>query len=166
MAILTIQEYLNSKGKTIEKAETYPDCNIPEAPKTPQKAVTKGKSYNFPAALKGSPNPYISKEIRMGQEKDDEMGLGFLKSPGMDVSQKPETNAANQLKEHCGCEEKKAPHVVAYASGAYHPDPIQAIKYIVYLTNENENILKALMHEAKRVGCLDKYANIINKFKN
>lgn len=61
--------------------------------------------------------------------------------------------------EHCGCENKKAPHVVAYSVGAYHPDPIQAINYVVYLTNENQNILRALMMEAKRHGCLNKYVN-------
>lgn len=65
----------------------------------------------------------------------------------------------NGLVEHCGCEDKKAPHVVAYSVGAYHPDPIQAINYVVYLTNENNNILRALMLEAKRRGCLDKYVH-------
>jgi len=60
------------------------------------------------------------------------------------------------LNEHCGCEDKKAPHVVAYSIGAFHPDPIQAIKYVTYLANENAHLRRALIREAKRVGCVDK----------
>src|SRR5262252_3036523 len=61
-----------------------------------------------------------------------------------------------QMTEHCGCEDKEIPHVVAYTSGPYHPDPIQAIKYIAFLANENSNIMRALLREVKRVGCVDK----------
>ena len=57
------------------------------------------------------------------------------------------------LNEHCGCENKKAPHVVAYSVGAFHPDPIQAIRYVTYLANENVNLRHALVREAKRAGC-------------
>jgi hypothetical protein len=61
-----------------------------------------------------------------------------------------------QLKEHCGCEDKEIPHVVAYTSGPYHPDPIQAIKYVAYLANENEHLMRALLRETRQLGCVDK----------
>ena len=48
---------------------------------------------------------------------------------------------------------KKAPHVVAYAAGAFHPDPIQAIRYVSYLANENVNLRRALVREMNRAGC-------------
>jgi len=60
-----------------------------------------------------------------------------------------------QLKEHCGCEDKEIPHVIAYTSGPYHPDPIQAIKYVAFLASENENIMRALLREARQLGCVD-----------
>lgn len=164
MAILTIKEYLNGQGKTIEKATNISDPKLPKAPLAPTKPLSKGKTYSFPASLDASPNPYIAKSINVGQKPDDETGLGDLASPGMhheDAEKSPEM--VSQLKEHCGCESKKAPFVVAYTSGAYHPDPIQAIKYIVYITNENENILKALMHEARKAGCLKKYTDYLMK---
>jgi len=61
-----------------------------------------------------------------------------------------------QLTEHCGCENKEIPHVVAYTSGPYHPDPIQAIKYVAFLANENQNIMRALLREMKRLGSMDR----------
>ena len=42
MAILTIQEYLNSKGKTIEKAGNILDPELPNAPVAPEKPIVKG----------------------------------------------------------------------------------------------------------------------------
>lgn len=54
------------------------------------------------------------------------------------------------LNEH---ESKKAPHVVAYSAGTFHPDPIQAIRYVTYLANENANLRHALIRESSRAGC-------------
>lgn len=71
---------------------------------------------------------------------------------------------SRQINEHCGCENKKAPHVVAYSVGAFHPDPIQAINYVTYLANENKNLLHALVMEAKRVGCLKKIVSELLSF--
>ncbi len=160
MALLNIKEYLNNKGKTIEKPSDILNQKMDKAPDAPKKAADK--TCKFPAELQSAPLPYKlnKKELKV---KDSE-GLGDIGTPGVDFSAKSkDVDSVTQLKEHCGCEKKKAPFVVAYSSGAYHPDPIQAIKYIVYLTNENDNILKALMHEAKKKGCINKYANWISK---
>ena len=54
---------------------------------------------------------------------------------------------------------KKPPHVVAYAAGAFHPDPIQAIRYVAYLANENANLRNALIREANRSGCTEALVN-------
>jgi hypothetical protein len=162
--MLTIQEYLNAQGRTIEKPSNITDADLPKSPSAPSKNLKKGKHYNFPAALSGKPNPYIASTMKTSQKEDDQVGLGTLGTPGTDYSaESEEVEAVSQLDEHCGCEKKKAPFVVAYSSGAYHPDPIQAIKYIVYLTNENENLLKALMHEARKMGCLNKYTDYLTR---
>lgn len=162
MALMTIQEYIDFKGKTMEKPLDSMDSKMDKTPATPEKYVTKGKNYSFPAALDKKPNPYISSNMKTSQKADDQVGLGDLGTPDTDFTQsKSDVSAVSELKEHCGCEKKKAPFVVAYSSGSYHPDPIQAIKYIVYLTNENENILKALMHEARKSGCLRKYTDYL-----
>lgn len=162
MALLKLKEYLNNAGKTIEKAADIMTADIEKGPDRPEKNVIKGKNYKFPAALDGNPLPYAAKTMKDPQGKDGETGLGSIGTPDIEYGKTKELDSYSQLQEHCGCENKKAPFVVAYASGAYHPDPIQAIKYIVYLTNENENILKALMHEAKKAGCYKKYVNYIN----
>ena len=165
MALTNFREYLNSKGKTTEKAEDIMDLKLDKSPDAPEKYATHGKNYAFSTALDSKPLPYQAKTINVFQGKDDESGLGFFGTPGIDYTD-TRTNIVNfsELKEHCGCESKKAPFVVAYSSGSFHPDPIQAIKYIVYLTNENENILKALMHEARKMGCLEKYTDYLTKF--
>jgi hypothetical protein len=164
MAMLTIQEYLNAQGKTIEKPYNILDNKVPQSPNAPAKNLKKGKTYSFPAALDSKPNPYISSTIKIDAKKDDQKGLASFGTPGIDFEAKEKPpEAVSQLDEHCGCEKKKAPFVVAYSSGAYHPDPIQAIKYIVYLTNENDNILKALMHEARKMGCLGKYTDYLTR---
>jgi len=158
MGLLKINEYLNAKGKTDEKAVDIMKYQGEKPKDKPAKYATSGKNYAFSAARTEEPIPYVAKTIK---PKDQE-GLGSIGTPGIDF-EKTRTNVVNvsELHEHCGCEKKKAPMVVAYSSGAYHPDPIQAIKYIVYLTNENENILKALMHEAKKSGCLKKYTDFL-----
>jgi len=162
MALINIKEYLNNKGKTIEKPSDIMTAKTDSPPKAPAKYATHGKNYAFSAALDDQPLPYAADTI---DSQNGEDGLGFFGTPNIDFTN-TKTNVVNfsELKEHCGCEKKKAPFVVAYASGAYHPDPIQAIKYIVYLTNENENILKALMHEARKTGCLQKYTDYLTKF--
>ena len=161
---MTIQEYINLNGKTMEEPLDSMNSKMDKAPSSPEKYVTKGKTYSFPAARDSKPNPYIATAMKTSQKADDQVGLGDLGTPDTDFTQsKDDVSAVSELKEHCGCEKKKAPFVVAYSSGAYHPDPIQAIKYIVYLTNENENILKALMHEARKSGCLKKYTDYLLK---
>ena len=164
MALIKISEYLNSSGKTIEKPTDIMKADVEAGPDRPEKNVIKGKNYKFPAALDSKPLPYAAKNFKVAQGKDDELGLGTLGTPDIEFGKTKELDSYSQLQEHCGCENKKAPFVVAYASGAYHPDPIQAIKYIVYLTNENENILKALMHEAKKAGCYRKYVDYVNRY--
>lgn len=164
MALMTIQEYINSNGKTIEKPLDITALKMDKAPERPEKYQVKGKTYNFPAAMDKQPNPYIAATMKTSQKTDDQVGLADLGTPDTDFTQtNSDVDAVSDLKEHCGCEKKKAPFVVAYSSGAYHPDPIQAIKYIVYLTNENDNILKALMHEARKTGCLKKYTDYLIK---
>jgi hypothetical protein len=158
MAHKTFLEYLNGKGKTIEKAVEIDDLKLEKPPVAPENY--EDKMVKFPAQIKSKPNDYIAK----GMKPKDKEGLGDLGTPNIKFDAKgPDVDKVTELKEHCGCEKKKAPFVVAYSSGAYHPDPIQAIKYIVYLTNENDNILGALMKEAKTAGCLNKYANWIDR---
>lgn len=157
MARKTFLEYLNSKGKTIEKAVDIDDLKMDKAPAAPENY--HDAKVKFPAQLKNKPNDYIAKEIKVKDE-----GLGDVGTPNVKFDDKsPVVDSVTELQEHCGCEKKKAPFVVAYSSGAYHPDPIQAIKYIVYLTNENDNLLSALMKEAKDIGCINKYANWIDR---
>ncbi len=80
---------------------------------------------------------------------------------------------AKYIKEQQQCE-GEMPNVIAYAAGPFHPDPIQAIRYVTFLAAENQQIMSALLQEAKRIGCIDKmvdqlldipetYTEIVNK---
>ena len=167
-------EYLNAKGKLQEKPITAinADYEGPEE-KAPEKNETDDLGYKAPKAAKSSPTPYSAGKSTNVNKKDMEKGLANVGDKD-NVIEFPELGKMNNeefitftkglptdqfvkiMNEHCGCEKKSAPMVVAYSSGAYHPDPIQAIKYISYLTNENENLLRALIHETKRIGGLQK----------
>lgn len=165
-------EYLNAKGKMQEKPKTdvVPDYEGPEE-KAPEPNETDDLGYKAPKAFKKSPTPYAPKsDIK---EKELEKGVAYAGDKDMVVKFPELGKMSNEqfinttkdlstedfikvMNEHCGCEKKSAPMVVAYSSGAYHPDPIQAIRYVSYLTNENENLLRALIHENKKFGGLEK----------
>jgi hypothetical protein len=165
MPLIRIKEYIDTNKKTIEKPIDITKQVLKSPPNSPEKNKTSGKNYGFSAAMDAKPLDYQAKKIVVAQKKDDEWGLGSFGTPGIDY-EKTRKNIVDfsELKEHCGCEKKVAPFVVAYSSGSFHPDPIQAIKYIVYLTNENDNLLKALMQEAKSRGCLHKYMKHLVKY--
>ena len=165
-------EYLNAKGKLQEKPITAinadyegPEENFPE----PNDIDDLG--YKVPKPIKKTPVGYSPKS-NIGK-KDLEKGVAYSGDKDM-VINFPELGKMNNeqfinatkslpteefikvMNEHCGCEKKSAPMVVAYSSGSYHPDPIQAIRYVSYLANENENLLRALIHESKKMGGLEK----------
>lgn len=154
---------------------------IPENPKAPEKNNTKDLGYNVPKPVKASANPYAAKD-KQPSEKEREEGLGnigdkdnvlnFTELTDLDNNAFIETTKNLSTKEfinkmvneHCGCENDVAPHVVSYYAGAGHPDPIQAIQYLVYVMNKNPHILRALMHEARRKGCFGKMCKAMMKF--
>ena len=154
---------------------------IPTYPKTPEKNINKNLGYDVPKPVKSSPNPYMagnkqpsSKELDkgLGNVGDKDNVLGFNELTSMDnesfieatknLSTKDFIN--NMVSEHCGCENDVAPHVVSYYAGAGHPDPIQAIQYLVYVMDKNPHILRALVHEARRKGCFGKMCKAMMKF--
>jgi hypothetical protein len=60
------------------------------------------------------------------------------------------------VNEHCGCEELGPRPIVAYQIGRQMPDPIATVNYLCDIMRENDHILRALVHEAKRQNFLDK----------
>lgn len=165
-------EYLNAKGKLQEKPITAinADYEGPEE-KNPEPNETDDLGYKVPKAVKKTPTAYAPKadvskkdlEKGLANVGDKDNVINFPELGKMSNEQfvnftkgMPTEEFVKIMNEHCGCEKKSAPMVVAYSSGAYHPDPIQAIRYVSYLANENENLLRALIHESKRVGGLEK----------
>lgn len=165
-------EYLNAKGKLQEKPITAVNADY-EGPdeKNPEPNETDDLGYKVPKPIKKTPTAYAPKADV--SKKDLEKGLAnvgdkdnVIKFPELGKMSNeqfinftkgmPTEEFVKVMNEHCGCEKKSAPMVVAYSSGAYHPDPIQAINYVSYLANENENLLRALIHETKRIGGLEK----------
>ncbi len=179
----SFQEYLTAKGTVLTKppVEDVPDYKGPKSV-APPKAATKGKGWQVPdVSGKSAASPYSGPSKNSGPAKGAKDGFADLGSKdlvyepagkpkkkvkakgtaqtteafltatkGMNTSQLAK-HIKNGLTEHC--KDKKAPHVVAYSVGAFHPDPIQAIRYVAYLANENVNLRHALIREAKRTGC-------------
>lgn len=154
---------------------------IPTYPKTPEKNINKKLGYDVPKSVKANPIPYMAnakqpsaKELEKGLgnvgDKDNILGFNELTSLDNESFVEATKNLStkdfinNMVNEHCGCENDVAPHVVSYYAGAGHPDPIQAIQYLVYVMNKNPHILRALMHEARRKGCFGKMCKEMMKF--
>lgn len=55
-----------------------------------------------------------------------------------------------QLNEECGmCGDSGIPMVTAFAKGKFHPNPLEAIKYVAHLAQENADIMEHLLHNLK-----------------
>jgi hypothetical protein len=147
-------------------------------PKSPEKNISKNLGYDVPKSVKASPNPYYApakqpsaKELENGLanvgDKDNIVNFTILNNESFieatkDFSTKDFIN--KMVNEHCGCENEIAPHITSYYAGNSHPDPIQAIQYLVYVMNKNPHIVRALMHEARRKGCFGKMCKAMMKF--
>lgn len=76
MAFRTWKEYLDNKGKTVEKPEIDPKADTgPEGDDAPEPFATSGKGWEDKAALKDKPAPYSAPGKDKGQQKY-EKGLG------------------------------------------------------------------------------------------
>jgi hypothetical protein len=173
----TWKEYLDGMGKVVENppTEEVPDYKGPD-PKSPEKAVTKGKNWDAKAAKSDAPAPYRASGKDPGQQKGEK---GFADEGDKNLVYKPDTTVKKKSKteqfldktknmtlaeftqhmiEECGCgamkEDDDLPTVTAYTSGKFHPHPPEAIRYVVVLANKNDRILESLIHELKRTGGL------------
>lgn len=172
----TITEYLNSQGKTIELPSNILDqtkFNIPEKPEqnlVPGWDTPKDKRETsdamFAPKSPGKELPYVATTMKV----KDEQPLGELNTPGNLYPTEIETsntfNSVKEIENIIGYHEsikQNAPKVLSESGKLYHPDPIQAIKYVVHLTNNSDDLLKAFITEAKNSGCLTKYAQSINE---
>lgn len=172
-----------SKISTNNYEKTLSDKNnIPSSPpKSPEKYVFKNLGYNAPKPVKVSPNPY-SAPLKQPSVKEMEKGLANIGDKYNIVDFKELTELDNEsfiketknlstkdfinsmVNEHCGCESEIAPHITSYYAGNSHPDPIQAVQYLVYVMNKNPHILRALVHETRRSGCFGKMCKAMSKF--
>ena len=161
-----------------EKTLAYKNKIPTSQPKSPEKNISKNLGYDVPKSVKASPNPYYApakqpsaKELEKGLanvgDKDNIVNFTKLNNESFieatkDFSTKDFINT--MVNEHCGCENEIAPHITSYYAGNSHPDPIQAIQYLVYVMNKNPHIVRALMHEARRKGCFGKMCKAMMKF--
>lgn len=63
-------------------------------------------------------------------------------------------------------ENKTIPTIHAQETGNIIPDPIQAIKFISYLTNKNDKLMETLVVEIKRLGGLEKLVECALEYKD
>lgn len=60
------------------------------------------------------------------------------------------TQHVARLNEACGmCGDSNIPMVTAFAKGKFHPNPLEAIKYVAHLAQENSEIMEHLLHNLK-----------------
>lgn len=172
----TIKEYLNSQGKTIEVPDNILDQTKFSIPKNPEKNLVPG--WDTPKAKREKSDemfapktsnkelPYVATEMKV---KDDQP-LGELNTPGnlypTQIELDNTLSTVKEIENVLGQNESvklNAPKVLSESGVLFHPDPIQAIKYVVHLTNKSDDLLKAFITEAKNNGCIARYAEQINQ---
>jgi len=165
--MITIKEYLDAKGKTIEKPEDLTANTKFNVPDAPEKAGVQGKDYAktkdkeklmMPPAQSGKPNPYIAKGMKVKDTQplgelnpdkfDTEIELGDSVQNGAWAPDDDDTplEITKMLKNTKNLKEN-APPVLSESGKPYHPDPIQAIKYVAFLAKENDFYYNTLVNE-------------------
>lgn len=163
-------EYVNEKGKVVEKAKTdvVADYEGPD-PKSPE-----GKNNK----------PYKATDVKKASEKELEKGLAH--TGDKEMVYEPNTKTAkkvtkteqflNKTKEmslaeftkymldECGCgqvNDDSVPFVTAYTTGKFQPHPPEAIKYVTVLANKNDSILENLVSQIIETGYLRKLLKVV-----
>ena len=170
----SIKEYLDAQGKTIESPKNILDQTKFSIPAKPEKNMVPGwdtpkdkkeKDDNmFAPKAAGDVLPYVAKTLKIKEDQPlGDINPDNLFPTEFDVN----TNLKNakDIENIIGKNEsikEKAPFVLSESGKSYHPDPSQAIKYVMYLANNDENYLKSLVIEAKNTGCLLKIIDEIN----
>lgn len=171
--MITIKEYLDANGKTSVDAVSCLEPLTFEQPKSPADNLIPKR--NVPAARKekedvmvappedGGYLPYSAgfytqePDVPLGEnnpfnlyQQNPDLGNISQSSPwGQDDPGKVDS----MLNQHWQVK-AKAPKVLSEAGNPFHPDPIQAIKYVSYLAEHSSAYKAALINELKKSGVI------------
>jgi hypothetical protein len=152
-----MKEYVNEKGKVVEKA------------KVDAKADYRGPRATAPKGGK----PYVSQAVNPGKKALGDIGDADLRyEPDTDTSKPTKTEGfLNKTKDmslaeftkymlkECGCgqvEGEDMPYVTAYTTGKFQPHPPEVIRYISVLADKNSGVLENLVNQMVSMGYLNK----------
>jgi hypothetical protein len=170
--MLTINEFLNAKGKLMEKPHDmmkphdFPQHKTPEAAKTPGKKQAGKEKNMLPPKGTSKQLPYQAATVDNKGDKplgelnplkyptDLDLGNELYDTPWGYEEETPES-LSKMIKESDDIK-AKAPMVLSESGNSFHPDPIQSIRYVGYLANNSDNYLKVLVTELKNNGGLAK----------
>lgn len=163
-----MKEYVDEKGKVVEKA------------KTDVKADYKGKEVKAPKGGK----PYNAKDAKKPSKKEMEAGLGKLGDKELEYV--PDTGKAKKVTktesflnktkgmnlaeftkymlDECGCgqvDDENLPFITAYTTGKFQPHPPEVIRYVSVLADKNQGILENLVSQMISMGYLNKLLKVI-----
>lgn len=176
--MLSINEYLNAQGKLMDKPHDYMKPHEYMQPKTPEAAKNPGKKQagkeKNMLPPKGSTQqlPYHAATLNNNGEKplgelnplkyptDLDLGDELYETPWGYEEEQPKP--LSQMIKESDEIKKHAPMVLSENGNAFHPDPVQAIKYVSYLAKSSDNYRKALIAEMKSNGGLAKLQEDIN----
>lgn len=165
---------MESKEMTIEKPKDILKPMEFQQPKAPEKAMHPGdvkkarqekNSPMLPPKNTIKPLPYSASTMK--PKKDEplghmnpldypekiELGEESEESPWDCVDVETPVELSQMLKETDDLK-RNAPSVLSETGNPYHPDPIQAIKYVSYLAKNSDTYLKTLVSEMKNNGGL------------
>lgn len=172
-------EYINGNGKLVEKPKVKlvadydgPDDKAPPksdggkgtpAPYKPANAAEKGKKGESGFADQGDSKLVYNPDLKGGDSKmtalGKELGSDWPKTKTESFIEKTRKmnsiTFAQHILDECNCGNwENLPTVTAFESGAFHPHPVEAIRYVAALASRNDKLLSNLVFEMKRTGDL------------
>lgn len=184
---MKFSEYVDSKGKTIEKPIVDPRGDTgPKTEASPPAADYSGKGWKIPQFVKDKPKPYSAPgtdeglqkyEKGLGNEGDKSLAKTFPEDGKPKVMNTWPKTTSEQFIEATkdfsvsqisafladGAQFTGVPTISAYKKGQIHPDPLQATQYVSFLANNNKNCMESLVRELKRSGGL---TNLVSEMLN
>ena len=168
------KEYVDDQGKLVEKPESeeIADYKGPNPKSPPNKNASPYKPANDDVT---SPTVKVEKDGlgNLGDEKlkyepNTEYKQEVIKTKTEHFLNKTKNMSISEFTKYmldeCGCGTVSGddlPYVTAYSSGKIQPHPPEAIKYVVVLSNKNDNILSKVVDEIKSNGLMGRFLKIM-----
>jgi hypothetical protein len=168
-ALKTVREYVDGKGKVLEKGTENviadykgPFKNAPEgkgaAPYVAKDGTNK-KGTDKPLGELGDQDAVYEPNTESAPKVQTKTESFINKTKGMSIAE-----FTKYMMQECGCgsvSDDTLPFITAYTTGKFQPHPPEAIRYVTVLADKNQGILENLVSQIVSMGALGKLMKVV-----